>query len=459
MPDEKLDFQKILPVFVIVLIDLLGLTIILPLLPHYSVSFGASPRVYGLLAAAYPVCQFIAAPVLGRLSDRYGRKPVLLISQFGTFIGFLMLGFAGGLPLLFAARIIDGLSGGNISTAQAVITDSTTEKTRTQGLGLIGAAFGLGFTIGPVIAFISLRLSDNNYAVPAFVAAAMSLISIVLTAVWLKETAPAKTGGARHPSKMSAFSIRAMILALGHPAVGVLLGLIFFQQLARGSLENMIGLFTLSRLGMSGGDNAALFVFLGVIIVAVQGYFIGKWSRALGDRKLIYLGLGLLGLGLLLAAATPRVPVPWYEEAELQDLLSSDDDSFRTHEPPQAQGLEIALPPGERTGWLGLGWLMVALVPAAVGGGILYPSLNSLITKRVEPHEIGGMLGVSAALFSAGNALAPVVGGALFDWLGSSAPFAAGGLLIIVMLFAALRAITPGREEAVQPGLAQGGAH
>lgn len=137
---EKLDFKKILPIFVIVLIDLLGLTIIIPLMPLYATAFGATPLVIGLLGASYPVMQFIGAPLLGRLSDRFGRKPVLMVSQLGTFTGFLILGFANSLWLLFVARILDGISGANISTAQAAISDSTTEKTRTQGLGLIGAA-------------------------------------------------------------------------------------------------------------------------------------------------------------------------------------------------------------------------------------------------------------------------------------------------------------------------------
>jgi MFS family permease len=142
-PDnEKLDFKRILPIFVIVLVDLLGLTIIIPLLALYATTFGASPFVVGLLAGAYPLMQFIGAPILGRLSDRYGRRPVLIISQFGTLLGFLLLGFANSLLLLFISRIIDGISGANIATAQAAIADSTTEKTRTQGLGLIGAAFG-----------------------------------------------------------------------------------------------------------------------------------------------------------------------------------------------------------------------------------------------------------------------------------------------------------------------------
>ncbi|MCA9975297.1 MAG: MFS transporter, partial [Anaerolineales bacterium] len=150
--EEKLDFKVILPVFVIVLIDLLGLTIIIPLLPIYAAAFWANAFTIGALGAAYPIMQFFGAPLLGRLSDRYGRRPILLVSQIGTLVGFLILGVANTLWLLFIARLIDGISGANIATAQAVITDRTTEKTRTQGLGLIGAAFGLGFIIGPIIA-------------------------------------------------------------------------------------------------------------------------------------------------------------------------------------------------------------------------------------------------------------------------------------------------------------------
>ena len=168
-PTDKLDFKRILPVFVIVLVDLLGLSIIIPLLPLYAASFGANALMIGLLSGSYPVMQFLAAPMLGRLSDRFGRKPVLLVSQIGTFAGFVLMGFANTLPLLLIARIIDGISGANISTAQAVLTDSTTEKNRTQALGLIGAAFGLGFTVGPVLAYVSLALSNNNYHVTAFV--------------------------------------------------------------------------------------------------------------------------------------------------------------------------------------------------------------------------------------------------------------------------------------------------
>src|SRR5512147_475346 len=177
-PSEKLDFKRILPVLVIVLVDLMGLSIIIPLLPLYAARFGSSPLIIGILQATYPMMQFLGAPILGRLSDRFGRKPILVISQIGTLAGFILLGFANSLWLLFLSRIIDGLSGANISTAQAAIADSTNEKNRTQGLGLIGAAFGLGFILGPIVAYVVLAVSGGDYRAVALTAAVFSLASI-----------------------------------------------------------------------------------------------------------------------------------------------------------------------------------------------------------------------------------------------------------------------------------------
>lgn len=457
--DERLDFKQILPVFVIVLVDLLGLTIIIPLLPLYSTSFGASPAVIGALGATYPMFQFIGAPILGRLSDQYGRKPVLVVSQIGTFAGFILLGLANSLPLLFISRIIDGVSGANIATAQAAISDSTTEKTRTQGLGLIGVAFGLGFVIGPVIAFVALTLSDNNYRVPAFAAAVFSLISILLTAFWFKEThRPAEMEAAGE--KRTRFTLSAMWRALQHPAVGVLLLLMFAQQIAFGGFEQLLALFTLTRLGLNASGNAVIFVFVGVIVVAVQGGFIGPWSRRFGDRRLVYGGLALLAIGLALFALTPRQPVPWYSEEELAaELNATEAPDVQPGETPPVQNIAVDLPSEANRSWLGLVWMLAVMVPLGIGGGVLQPAINSLITKRVEPDEVGGMLGLSSAFLSGANALAPLIGGALFQGLGSSAPFMAGGVLMAVLWGVAMRYLQPGREEEVEPGLARGGKH
>ncbi len=452
--EEKLDYQRILPIFVIVLIDLLGLTIIIPLLPIYAASFGLTPAMIGLLGAAYPMMQFIGAPLLGRLSDRHGRKPILVISQIGTFIGFIVLGLASSGLMLFVARLIDGISGANIATAQAAITDSTTEKTRTQGLGLIGAAFGLGFIIGPVIAFAALAVTNNDYRAPAFAAAFFSLLSILLTAVWFKETLPPEKRGESGDGRAS-FSLKSLTRAVTHPAVGILLILMFAQQLAFGGFEQLLALFTLSNLGFNGSSNAIIFVYVGVIVVTVQGYFIGKWSRRFGDRRLVYGGLALLAVGLVALAFTPRQPLPGYSQAALEAELSGGRQLMG--ETPPTEDVAVDLPEDGNNGWLGLVWILAAMVPLSVGGGVLQPAINSLITKRVEPLEVGGMLGVSSSFLSAANAIAPLIGGILFQTLGPRSPFFLGGILMAALLAIALRRVTPGREQEASMGLARGG--
>ncbi|MGD8804467.1 MAG: MFS transporter [Chloroflexota bacterium] len=454
-PEDKLDFKRILPIFIIVLVDLLGLTIIIPLLPLYATTFGASPLVVGLLGAAYPIMQFLGAPLLGRLSDRYGRKPVLVVSQIGTLIGFLVLGFAGTLWMLFISRIIDGISGANIATAQAAISDSTNEKTRTQGLGLIGAAFGLGFIVGPVIAFISLEASGQNYHVPAFVAAACSLLSILLTMFWFHETLPAGQRGEQ--AERASFSFKSLITAVSHPAVGLLLVLMFAQQLAFGGFEQLLALFTLNRLGLNASGNAIVFVYVGIIVVAVQGGLIGRWSRRFGDRRLIYAGLALLAGGLLAIGLTARQPPPWYSQDEVRAELIAE--QALPGETPPTEDIPVDLPDDSNNGWLGLAWLLVGMIPVAIGGGILQPAINSLITKRVDVGDVGGMLGISAAFLSGANAVAPIIGGALFEAIGSSAPFVFWSLLMAALLVIAVRALRPGREESSPAGLARGGGH
>jgi len=378
-----------------------------------------------------------------------------LISQVGTLIGFLVLGFASSLWMLFLSRLIDGISGANISTAQAAITDSTTEKNRTQGLGLIGAAFGLGFVVGPIIAFLSLIASGNNYHVPAFVAAGFSLVSILLSWFWLPETLPAERRG-KIGSKDS-LSFSALFKALAHPAVGLLLVLMFAQQIAFGGFEQLLSLFTLNRLGMNASGNSIIFVFVGIIVVVVQGGLIGVWSRRYGDRRLIYVGLLALSVGLMLTSLTPRRPLPGYSRAELEAELSASGGS-RTHENPTTQAVVVELPDDTNNGWLGLVWILAAMIPASIGGGILQPAINSLITKRIEPGEVGGMLGISASLLSGANAIAPLIGGILFQAFGSTAPFMVGGLILLILYFLALRLRQPGREEQAPAGLARGGA-
>lgn len=428
-PGEKLDFKKIAPVLIIILVDLVGLSIIVPLMPLYAARFGANPLMIGILGSTYPAMQFIGAPILGRLSDRFGRRPVLIVSQIGTLIGFLVLGFADSLWLLFLSRIIDGISGANISTAQAVVTDVTSEKTRTQGLGLVGAAFGIGFILGPIFAFAVLIASNDSYQAVAFTAAFFSLASLVLTILWLPET--------RNPDRQitahkSPFSFHAMTEGLSKPIIGILLVMMFAQQLAFGGYEQLFSLFTLNRLGMGARDTSGLFVLAGLFIVVVQGGLIGRWSKKYGERWLVMLGFGALAIGLIFTALTPQTPVPWYDQAKIQAEMKGKEST---------QLINVALPSEDNKGWTGVIWILLASFPAALGGGVLHPAINSLLTKASNKDEAGSILGVSAGFYSAANAITPLFFGGLFQWFGPPVPFLAGGVLLAVLWLVAIKLV------------------
>ncbi|MFT3891833.1 MAG: MFS transporter [Anaerolineales bacterium] len=430
---DKLDFKRVLPIIVIVLVDLIGLSIIIPILPYFAARFSATPIVIGILQATYPMMQFVGAPILGRLSDRFGRKPILIVSQIGTLAGFILLGFANSLTLLFISRIIDGLSGANMSTAQAAMADSTTERNRTQGLGLLGAAFGVGFVLGPMIAYAVLALSHDNYQAVAFAAAFFSFASILLTAFWFHETH--RNDSPSIKSLKSPFTLSAMLDALRHPVVGFLLLIMFFYQVAFGGYEQLFALFTLSQLGMSATDTAGLFALAGIFIIIVQGGLIGRWSRQKGERWLVILGVSTLAIGLIGTALTPRVPVPWYDREKVLQGLAGDNNVTST------QSIKVTPPEETNKGWFGIVWLLVASFPAALGGGVLHPAVNSLITQSSDKSEVGGMLGISSGMYSAANAIAPLFYGTLFQWLGAPVPFFVGGVILLLLWIFAPRVI------------------
>ncbi|MEM9954152.1 MAG: MFS transporter [Chloroflexota bacterium] len=422
--DAKLNFKRILPVFIIVLVDIMGMTIIIPLLPLYSAAFGANAFTIGLLSATFPAMQFIASPILGSLSDRFGRKPVLVISQIGTFLGFILLGLANALPILFLSRVIDGISGGNIATAKASITDCTNEKTRTQGLGLIGAAFGIGFVIGPAISAIALVLFDGNFRIPAYIAAGFSLASFLLTTFWFEET---HVPNQNKQTVQKTPYFQKLVQALSHPVIGGLLFLLFVQQLIISEFEQLIPLFTLNRLGMQGTGNAVLFLFMGLLVAIIQGYLIGPLSRKLGERRLIYGGLVMLAIGMIGVSLIPEQPLPSYSQAEtLASLASTTSEA----------SINVDIPDGSNTGYLGVTLLFVMLLPVTIGGYLVMPSINSLITQTTSASEQGQILGISTSIVSMAHIIAPIAGGALFRWGGSTIAFLAGGILVALVVLA-----------------------
>jgi MFS family permease len=436
--DAPLTFERVAPIFLLTFVDILGLTVILPLLHLYAIAFGASPLEIGLVAAAFPLAQLVGAPVMGALSDRFGRKPLLLISQVTTCISFVLLATAGSLWMVIFSRAFDGLFGANISTAQAAMSDITGAENRARGLGITGAAFGLGFMFGPAIAALALEFSDNLGAA-AWIAAGYSLLSILLTLFVFRETLPPERRTGRRGLMREGLTGKGLMhqtpttqtAVYQIPMVVFLLALMFAQQVVFYGFESLLGLFTLNRIGLLGQGVAVIFVVVGVLLVLVQTRMIGGLTRRLGEARVATLALVLLGAGLLLLAATPTEPHPFYVrqivENEIARLAPSGTEAvigdIRVDIPARALG----------GGVLGIGWLLAALAVIALGAGLIRPSLNSLLTQRVAPSQYGAVLGASAAAVSAANAVAPLLGGLLVQAAGISTPLLLGGALMLAL--------------------------
>lgn len=372
--------------FLFVFVDVLGFSLILPLLPYYAATFGATAEVVGLLLGANALTQLMGAPILGRLSDRYGRKPLLLLSLAGTVVAFLMLGLARSLAMLFASRIVDGLLGGNISLAQAYISDVTEGKERTKGFGLIGAAFGLGFIFGPAMG--GALAGGGNYALPALVAAGLSFLNLLGVILWLPESLPPEERARRAQEPRAAFTARALWEALGLPCVGPLLQTQLFFSLAFTIFETVFSLFARDRLGLDARATSFVLTYVGVLVVLVQGVGIRFLVRRFTDRQLVFGGSALLALALLGWGLAPSLAV-----------------------------------------------LLIVLIPLALASGVLRVAINTALTRSVWPEEVGGTLGLSAALNSLTRVIAPTIGGVLLGRVGASAPGVLGALLMAWLVY------------------------
>src|SRR5437870_5927099 len=235
----RLVTRPLLIIFLTIFVNLIGFGIIIPLLPFYAETFGASPLVIGLLFAVFSLCQLAAAPALGDLSDRYGRRPILIFSLAGTVVSFVMLALAHSLAMLFAARIVDGLSGGNISTARAYVADVTQPKDRARAYGLIGAAFGMGFILGPALSGILAKVS---YTAPIWAAAAITLVATVMALVWLPETVHRTQAGVGNP-------LRYFPEMVKRPVVRRILTIDFTYWFALAMFQTTFALFAARRFG------------------------------------------------------------------------------------------------------------------------------------------------------------------------------------------------------------------
>lgn len=387
-------------VFVIIFIDLLGFGLILPLLPYYAKQFNASSFEIGLLVAVYALAQFLAAPIFGRLSDRFGRRPVLLISLAGNILSFVLLGLAANLWMLFAARILAGIIGSNISVAQAYITDVTDESSRARGLGLIGAAFGLGFILGPAIGGL---LSRFGFGVPSFAAAGLSALNLLMVLFWLPESLTAERRAALAQGKRPPLTLNAMLAALRKPVVGPLLHTRFFFAIAFSTFQTIFALWGLQRLNLTAQTTGYLLTYVGFLSAFVQGFLIGRLTRRFSEPFLIFAATILMTVGLVGWALTTSLP-----------------------------------------------GLLVDLIPIAFGGGVLNTVINSAISKSVTPIEVGGTLGLAASLESLTRVFSPTLGGLLLDTLGTWAPGLFSALIVLWLATYVYRYIyRPARQPAV----------
>ena len=344
-----------------VFIDLVGFGIVIPVLPFYAegTKFNATPRMVGLLFASYSIMQLIFSPILGGLSDKYGRRPVLLISIIGTGIGFLIIGFAQTLSMLFAGRILDGITGGNISTAQAYVADVTTKENRAMGMGMIGAAFGVGFIFGPAIGGI---LSHWGIQVPFLFAAGLCFANALLLYFKLPETVTAQ-----HPARNRAARGRGftqLFDSLKQPRLAFVLTIYFLFVVSFSIMTTWFSLYTMFRFGYDARDTGYLFAYVGIIAVIIQGGLIGRLVKRFGELPLVIVGALCFAISLF---AVPFV--------------------------------------GPAAG--GLGALLVGGGVFSMGNSLATPALTSLASKSAEAEEQGTILGVTQSVASLARAIGP----------------------------------------------------
>jgi DHA1 family tetracycline resistance protein-like MFS transporter len=366
--------RPLLVIFLTIFVNLVGFGIIIPLLPFYARTFGASPITIGFLFASFSVAQLIASPLLGELSDRWGRRPVLILSLIGTAVSFAMLAVAQSLVMLFAARIVDGLSGGNITTARAYIADVTTEENRAKAYGLLGAAFGLGFIVGPAL---GAALSYISYTAPIWAAAIITLVATVLAWLWLPETVHRAHAGTGSPW-------RALRQLGDRPGLRRLLAIDFIYWMSFAVYQTTFALFGARRFGFDATHTGYLFSAFGALGVIVQGGLVGPVVRVLGNQRTLTIGLVFTALGWGGSALTHDVP------------------------------LFVAL-----------------LVPGAIGIGLCNATLIALVSNVADRREQGRVQGAAGALESLGRTLGPIWGNALLQRIGEGAAYGTAAVLLL----------------------------
>ena len=365
---EKFFTTPLIIIFITVFIDLIGFGMVIPILPYYAntAPFNATPREIGFLVASYSLMQFFFSPVLGRLSDRYGRRPILFISLLGSAVGYFVIGFSNTLLLVFVGRIIGGITGGNISTAQAYIADVTSKENRAKGMGLFGAAFGLGFIFGPAMAGI---LSKYGIHVPFFFAAGLSFVNAIALYFVLPESLKA-SARAMLPARKN--RIAELFEALKDKDFREINVVYFLGVTAFSIMTYAFVLYTAFRFGYTPEQNGYLFAFVGVIAIFGQGFLFSRLVQRFGESFLIIVGCLMMGASLF---AVPLV--------------------------------------GPQNG--GLIGLLVGTAVLSIGNSFASPGLTSLGSKSADEHDQGRAMGIMQSGASLGRVIGPILGGLLLN--------------------------------------------
>jgi MFS transporter, DHA1 family, tetracycline resistance protein len=363
-------------IFLTVFIDLLGFGIIIPLLPFYAEAYGANAFTVGLLGTSYSLMQFVFSPAWGRLSDRIGRRPIILVGLAGSCASYMALALADSLALIFVARIVGGIAGANIPTAQAYIADVTTPENRARGMGLVGAAFGLGFIFGPAIGGI---LSTFGPSTPMWAASALCGANLMAAYFLLPES---RTVDAARPSLSRMDALRR---AFADRRLLLLLSLYFLVTAAFSGFEATFALFSERRFGFTVSTIGYLFAFIGFTLAMVQGVFVGRVVKRVGEARLIPVAIATIGLGIGLVPFAWSVPM-----------------------------------------------LLVAVGTLAIGMGFNGPSMGAMVSKLTHADDQGGILGLASSLASLGRVVGPAWGGYLFDQFGIAMPYLSASAIMMV---------------------------
>jgi len=380
--------------FLTVFIDLIGFGMVIPFLAYYAREYGASGTTVGAVVGIYSIMQFFFAPVWGRLSDRVGRRPILLVSLTASFTGYLLFAFTRSLTVLFLSRIVAGVGGANIGTAQAYIADSTSPENRAKGMGLIGAAFGMGFILGPpmsgILAAVGTHHGLPGNLLPGLVAAGLSFTAFLIALSVLPESKPPDLipRSGRPPQ----FDARIWRELASNGLLGALMSALFLTLLAVAGMEISVTLHARDRFNFRQLDMAYFFLFMGVIVAGIQGGLIGRIVRKLGEQRVIVIGAASFMLGFVLIPSIWRVPL-----------------------------------------------LYVVAFLIAIGQGLCYPALTALVSKVAPENERGSLLGLATSVGSLARFIGPILSGFLYDRARAAGAFYGGAVLMAAALFLALR--------------------